>query len=378
MALFIEKNSKFGEASVTIIGITREIYGRPQYVLVSADVPEGGLKFPGLTFRAPLSGKETLEDSARAMFEEQTGLGIEKMLGLRAIVPTRSRHNNQWIFRNVFLGVVGDADKRNTPSKNRGVYIAEPGQGIAPKEDYVISLANSRERVPLQWVKSDNQIIARIATDILYNFNWEKLSTDWYRKIPCVGAPPQTQSTERPLCCGLAVASMMLIYRPNENEDLHVILLKRKGDEYPGYAGGKIETPDFEDSQNIDPISCCAKEGSEEFGFLIQPRALICCAVTPLDMPGNDSGKYYNSIINYSFVAEPTNPREVEKALRNPEKCLEGKMEAYAVESLDAHRDRIFRRHLRMPDMPFIGEQFFRTSPGDKISLTQIVSSGLK
>ena len=111
---------------------------------------------------------------------------------------------------------------------------------------------------------------------------------------------------------------------------------------------------------------------------MIQPRALNCCAVTPLDMPGNDNAKYYNSIINYSFVAEPTNPREVENALKHPEKYLEGKMESYLVESLDEHRDRILRGHLRMPDMPYIGDQFFKTSPGDKIPLTQIVSSGLK
>ena len=104
MNLHIEKIDRYAESNVTIIGLT-QIYGRPQYVLVDSPDSES-LKFPGLQFTAPKPGK-TLEDSARDRFEEQTGLPIEKMLGLRAVVPSRSWKRSQWMFKNVFLGVVG-------------------------------------------------------------------------------------------------------------------------------------------------------------------------------------------------------------------------------------------------------------------------------
>jgi len=378
MNLVIEKSRDYGESSVTVVGITRAMYGRPQYFLVNSDSGDNRrLKFPGLRFNAPLSEQQTLEDAARDRFEEQTGLTIDKMLGLRAIVPTRSRHNNQWMFRNVFLAIVNNVHMSSADGK-REVYVADVGQGAFPKEEYVPLLGNSKRKVPLHWVKTDNQVIARIATEMINHFNWEAQSTEWYQRIPCVGAPPQTRRIKRPLGCGLAVASMMLLYQPNEDESRKIILLKRKGDKYPGYAGGKIETPKSSKSYNIDPVSCCMKEGAEEFGFSIQPRALVCCAVTPLDVPRNDAGRFYNCIINYAFVAEPTNPLEVENALKNPKKHLEGKMESYVVESLDEHRDRILAKELRMPDMPLVGEQFFKTPPGVMVPLNHIIASGLK
>ena len=379
MTLSIEKNNAYAESNITVIGITKEAYGRPQYILVNSD---GGanreLKFPGLRFRAPVSQHHTLEDVAKDRFEEQTGLTIDKMLGLRTIVPTRSRHGAQWIFRNVFLATVNDFSNCKKPDGARKVYLAESGQGRVPSKEQVSLLGYSRKKESLKWVTSDNQAIARIATDTINTFNWGIKSTRWYRQIPCIGAPLQTNTSDRPLGCALAVASIFLLYQPNEHDAQQIILLKRKGDEHPGYAGGKIETLNSTSSLNIDPISCCAKEGAEEFGFPIIPKALICCSITPLDVPGQDSTIFYNSIINYAFVAEPVNALKVEKALNHPEKYLEDKMEAYIVENLDAHKDRILQKKLRMPDMPLIGEQFYRTSPGDKIPLTQIVFSGCR
>jgi len=379
MVLSTEKNPDYGESTITVVGITREMDSRPRYFLVNCDGgKEKKLKFPGLQFRAPKSEKETLEDCARERFREQTGLTIDKMLGLRAILPTRSRHDNQWIFRNIFFGVVNDVQHREKPDYDRKLYLAGPGLGVFPGQEYVIPFGEPGKRFPLQWVKSDNQIIARIATDVLSNFDWTSQSTDWYRQIPCVGAVPQTSTSERVLGCGLAVSSIMLLYQPNENEKQQIILLKRKGDKYPGYAGGKVETPKSKESRNIDPVSCCAKEGAEEFGFPIVPKAMVCCAITPLEVPGNDSSRFYNSIVTYAFVAEPLNPHMVEDALKNPGSYLEKKMESYVVESLDEHRDRVRRDELRMPDMHLVGTQFFKSSPGNFIPLTQIVSSGCK
>ena len=128
---------------------------------------------------------------------------------------------------------------------------------------------------------------------------------------------------------------------------------------------------------NLDPISCCMVEGCEELGFSVQPRALIGVAVTPLNVPEGEEDRHYNSIVDYSFVAEPSNPLEVEKALANPRDHLEGKMEAYVVERLDALRDRVMKRELRMPDNVSIGEYFFSSGPGDRIALSHFRSSGV-
>lgn len=372
MKLSIKKNELYGESTVTIVGLTRA-YGQPNYILVEAD--NGQLKFPGLRFRAPNSETETLEDSAKARFEEQTGFTLDKMLGLRTIIPTRSRHGNQWVFRNLFYGVVNNTETRRDSDIPRKVYVAKPGQGINPEGESVKELGNSSNIRSLDWVINDNQVIARTATSVLNHFDWNKQDSNWDKRIPCLGAEPLTDSPERPLGCALSVASTMVIYRPSVDEPWHIIMVKRKNDIFPGYAGGKIETP--ASKKNLDPISCCIQEGAEEFGFGIQPRALIAVSITPLDVPEGKTDIYYNSIVNYSFVAEPTNPLQVQEALSNPRKFLEEKMECYVMESLDHHRDRIAKRELRMPDMVEIGREFYKTSPGNKIPLTQIRASGM-
>ncbi len=371
MGLEIKKNTKYAEANITIIGVTNT-YGHPQFVLVNSDEGENSqLKFPGLRFRAPLSEKQTLEDCARQRFEEQTGLGVEKMLGLRAIVPTRSRHDNQWLFRNVFLARINAEKSRK--NDGRKVYLVNPGEGIQIRSESVFRFGESGKSIPLEWVTEDNRVIAEIARDILYSFNWEKGDTDYLRRIPTVGVVPKAKDTNRELGCGLAVSSMILLYRPSVKDSIKIIMLKRRGDEYPGYVGGKIETPDT-NTDNLDPISCCAKEGSEEFGFPIIPRALLGVAHTSCDAP---SGRYYNGITTYSFIAEPQNPRRAREALSNPRRFLEGGMEGYVVEDFPSHRDRIFRGDLRMPDNVAFGNLFFKTSPGRLIPLTQIISSGI-
>jgi hypothetical protein len=378
MALTIKRDPTYAESNITVVGITNQAYGRPQFILVNSDEGKtSSLKFVSSRFRAPINEFDNLEGSAKSRFEEQTGLEVDRMLGLRTIIPTRSRHKDQWMFRNVFLAVVNDVTRRK--NDGREVYIANPGQGCFIEEDSVHVLGDSKKRATLEWVKDDNMILAGITRDILHNFNWDNYSTNWYRQIPCVGVPAQTESGYRPLGCGLAVSSMILLYQPTPYGPMKVILLKRKGDKYPGYAGGKIETLISHESDNIDPISCCAQEGSQEFGFEVQPRALVSVAATALEVPEGtkkEEFQYYNSIVDYFFVAEPTNPHKVQEALKNPSRFLEGKMECYVVEDLDEHRDRVLRKELRMPDMISNGEQFYRTSPGNKIPLTQIRASG--
>ena len=371
MEISIKKDPAYAESTVTIIGLTKT-YGRPQYILVEADNQK--LKFPGLRFRAPYHEPETLEDVARVRFEEQTGLTVDKMLGLRTIVPTRSRHSNQWQFRNVFYVVVNNTEMRKEQDIARKVYVADPGQGFKSGKDEVAELGNFRNKRTLEWVIADNQSIARSATNVLNHFNWDDLTCNWDRRIPCLGAQGLTESEERPLGYALGVASMMVIYKPSVDDPWNVIMVQRKGDEFPGYAGGKIETP--ESRKNTDPISCCIQEGVEEFGFGIQPRALIAVSVTPLGVPKSKTDLYYNSIINYAFIAEPTNPLEVKEALANPSNHLEGKMDGYVIETLEEHRDRINAKQLRTPDMIQIGNQFYQTSPGNKINLSQIRASG--
>lgn len=376
MGLKILKSSEYAESSITFVGLSREIYGRPQYVLVDSDIGKSpGLKFPGLRFRAPLKGKN-LENSAREIFEEQTGLKVVQNLGLRSVVPARSRHDGKWIFRNIFVGVVDGtpADKRD----GRKVYLADAGSGVNSGESFAYPLGNSRNKVPLEWVTKENHVIADLATNMIHNFDWKNYNTNWMDRISCLEVEPQTTSESRELGCGLAVSSMMLVYRPKPSEEEHVIMLKLKNDKYgksfPGYGGGKIEIPKDFNSKNLDPISCCIREGAEEFGFDIYPLSLIGVACTPIDMP---SEQYHNSIVTYAFLARPVNPLQVEDALKNPRTYLEDKMENYVVESLREHRDRISRKELRMPDMLKVGEEFFKTTPRDKIVLSQIVDSGI-
>lgn len=380
--LTIEKNQRYAESNIAVIGITKEIYGRPQFFLVNSDGGENPkLKFPGSRFRAPISEKETLEDVAKNRFEEQTGLRIEKMLGLRAILSTRGRNDKQWGFRNIFLGVVKSPKRFQEPDGNRKTYVAEPGQGIERRKEKVSLFGDSRKKISLDWVSQDNRTIARITKQILNNFDWQNFSTNYYKKIPIVPVEPQVPTTYHfdhisPLSCGLAIAGMMVLYQPSSYSDQKIILVKRKVDKFPGFAGGKIETID-ESSLNLDPISCCMKEGAEEFGFEITPRALICVATTPLYIPqGKKPSKYYNTLINYAFIAEPRNPLNTKKALET-KKFLEEKMESYVVLSLDEFRDRVEANQLRMPDMHPIGRQFYKTPPSEKIPLTQIISSGV-
>lgn len=375
MVIKIKKSKDYAESNITFIGFSHEIYGRPQYILINSDEGHNEkLKFPGLRFRAP-SRNQTLEDVAIERFEEQTGLKVVKNLGLRAIMPTRSRHDNQWMFRNVFVGIVDGtkAEKTNDGSK---VYVADSGQGVNDNGTAYL-LGDARKKVPIEWVVGDNKVVARIATNMINNFDWQALDTKWFRRIPVIRVPPQTSTDYRSLGCGLAIASIMLIYRQSENDPEKIILLRRKGDKYPGYAGGKIETPKSKESANLDPISCCVKEGADEYGFSIQSLSLICCSCTPIEVPKKKEKEYHNSIINYSFVARPTNLLQVREALTNPRGYLEGKMEEYVVETLDEHRDRILSGELRMPDMPLIGSFFYKGLPGDRIPLNQIVDSGI-
>jgi hypothetical protein len=376
MTFSVKRDDTYAESNVTIIGVTKH-YGRPQFVLVNSDEGKNSkLKFPGLRFRLQHSENATLEDMAKARFEEQTGLSI-KMLGLRNIIPTRSRHNDRWIFRNVFLGALEDYHPKI--EHGREVYLADLGQGTKPREERVKRFGDTKTTAPLDWVVGDNMIVARVANSLLSNFNWDSLSTNYYSQIPCLtpsmpGSELDSLNTE--LGCALAVSSMFLFYQEKPSEPQKVILIQRRGDKYPGYGGGKIETLNSSDSENIDPISCCAQEGSEEFGFEVQPRALVGVAVTPVNYPKGQETSHYNSIINYSFMAYPTNPLKVAEALRDPRSFLEGKMERYVVETLDEHRDRVSNGELRMPDMIPIGKQLYRTPPGQKINLTHIRASG--
>ena len=378
----IERKDMYGEAVITYVGFLM-IEGKPKYVLVNSDEGRNSkVKFPGLRFRAT-SPEKTLDDVARERFEEQTGLRVSKDLGLRAVMPTRSRHEEAWLFRNIFFGVVDDLNFGG--NDGRKVYTAD-ADGVG--EIYPIKGGRKRK---LNWVVDDNIVIARVANHVINHFDWGRNETNWYNRIPTLTAEPLTNNSDRKLGCALAISSMMLLYRPSPQSPQQIILLKRKGDKYPGYAGGKIETPEgyfkqklqsescaqyfIERRHNLDPISCCVAEGREEFGFDIQPRALVCVANTALDCP--DNKRNYNGLFNYAFVAEPTNPLCVREALKNPQKHLERKMESYVVESLGEHMERVARGELRMPDMSVIGRKFFEASPGQHIPLTQFISSGL-
>jgi len=374
MGLLIPKNPKYAEATITFIGLSNSIYGKPQYVLVNPSDNSTTLKFPGLKYRRPREG-ETLEDVAVERFEQQTGLKVSKRLGLRGIIPGRSRHTNHWIFRNVFLGVVDGTSAGE--NDGRTVYMADAGSGVI-KKGIAYELGNSQNRAIVNWSTPEDRSVAELATNCLYNFNWNRLGTTWNRKIPCIGVPSLTsRDLDDKEGCGLAVSSMMLIYKPTPEDELHVMMVKRKGDKFPGYAGGKIENPEDSSSQNLDPISCCAKEGADEFGFGIMPLGLIGVTCTPIDVFSENPESNYNSLVNYSFVARPVNPLEVKKCLENPREHLEDKMESYVSESLTEHRDRIFKKQIRMPDMVEIGKYFFEGKPGDRIPLTQIIDSGV-
>ncbi|MBI2042840.1 hypothetical protein HYT25_00435 [Candidatus Pacearchaeota archaeon] len=372
MVLQIEKSENYAESNIAYIGLTRR-YGKSQYILVDSDEGKNPkLKFPGSRFRAPLSGK-TLEDVAMERFEEQTGLEISQSLGLRTILPARSRHTGQWVFRNVFVGIIddeGDLMKRND---GRKVYVVDAGNGQKNGQGFAYKIGDVEKRIPIRYVTEENQLIARTAKNILDNFDWKERETEWLRKIPVLESPPQTDSDSRELGCALAVSSIFLTYRPSPDKETHIILLKRKGDMYPGYGGGKIETLKNLNSKNLSPISCCVEEGKEEYGFDIQPLGLLGIACTPIDMP---SQNHFNGIINYTFIAEPRNPLELEEALKKPKKYLESNMECYVIEGMSKFRDRIREKRLRMPDMSRIGKEFFKGTPGSRIPLTQIFGTG--
>lgn len=369
----IEKNSQYGESNIAVIGITK-IYGRPQLILINSDLGKTpDLKFVGSRFRSPTSKYQTLEDMAEDRFIEQTGLDVEKMLGLRAIIPSRSRHG-VWNFRNVFLALTnGNKIKQ---SDGRNVYVADLEQLSSFDEFYAHEIGKSGTREKYKWASKENQAISEIAKNIIYNFDWERFETTSYKNIPCFGVEPQTTDSNRRLGCGLSVASSVILYKPDPDNPLKVILLKRKQDKYPGYVGGKIETPEF-NNMNLDPISCCLKECEEELGFPITARGLIGVAHTATDMPKDK--EYYSGISTYSFIAEPLNQQQATHCLKNPKDFLEEKMECYVIENIYEHKDRILEKQMRMPDNIPIGEAFFKIiySPGKAIPLTQIVSSGM-
>ncbi len=374
MVLEIPKSSEYAQSNIAFVGILNDPR-RPQYVLIDSDEGrDGRIKFPGSRFRAPLKG-QTLEDSAAERFEEQTGLRVINNLGLRFVVPARSRHDDQWLVRNVYVGMVAGTFAGKNDGRN--VYFADAGQGVKYGKVFASPLGDSKKKVPLEWITSENHVIADHATKILHNFDWENHETSYMDRIPSIGVDSQTSSDVRGLGCGLAVSSIMLVYRPKPYEEEHVLMVELKEDKYgkplPGYAGGKIERLKNAETRNLDPISCCFEEGRQEIGIPVTPMGLIGVACTPIDMP---RGNYHNSIVTFAFLAKPRNPLEVPKALDNPGKYLEDKMEKYVAESFSAHEERVLRGALRMPDMPEIGREFFRTSPSGKNLLSQIVDAG--
>lgn len=370
----MDKDHKFGQGSVSVVGITRNFYGRPQYFLVEADEGRNShLKIPGLRFR--VRNGRSLEEIAADRFREQTGFNIDKMLGLRAVVPARSRHGVSWNFQNVFFGIVDSPVQEK--NDGRMVYLSDPGQGVLGNEEYVGRFGNFSEKRKLIWANQNDRVVARTARKFLSHFNWERQDTDHYRRINCmnVTVPPEKELYNNgDLGCGLAVSSMILLYQETPYSEEKVIMVQRKGDIYPGYAGGKIETPISTESSNIDPVSCCIEEGRQEYGFEVTVKGLIGVSITPLDF--HDSERQYSGLLNYSFFVVPTNPLKVAEALKNPEAYIEPKMEGYVVETLDEHRDRILRGELRSPDMILAGNRFYGMGDGEFIPLSQFVSSG--
>lgn len=371
MGLQIPKNPKYAEASINFVGLTKGIHGTAQYVLVNTPDQSDKLKFPGLRFSAPTNGK-TLEDVAVEKFEEQTGMRISKSLGLRAIMPARSRHNQNWIFRNVFVGVVDD--NYFGDNDGRDVYLVDSGDGVRNGHGVAYELRNAKNKREIDWLTSEDQIIARKTKNMVNNFDWRNLDTGYLNRIPCIGVPAQNTHEHTEQGCALAVSSILLYYQESPDEEEKVVMLKRKGDDYPGYAGGKIETLNHKGSKNTDPVGCCIEEGEQEFGFPIQPTGLMGVACTAFDHP---SESHLNSIINYSFVARPLNIIHVKEAFQNPREYLEEKMENYVVETVREHSDRIRRGELRMPDMLEIGKIFLEGNPADRLPFTNFVDSGI-
>lgn len=383
------KSMRYGQSSVTVVGLTHH-YGNPQYLLVNSD---GGdkVKFPGLRFRGGKAG-QSLEDVAYERFYEQTGLNI-RGLGLRTIMPTRSRHTevgedgsegNPWIFRYVFFGVLGNLSHRDVKYLDRRLFVANVGRGATTAGIEAREVGHSKTKLDLEYLSPDNAEVAKVGTGLAQHLNGDRTDTSWYRKIPCVGvSQPLTDIDHRPLGCGLSVASMILTYRERVGSKLKVILLEKKQDEahltLPGYPGGKIETPDALSGEcNIDPISCCMAEGAQELGFTVRATSIICCAHTPLHIPEGSSGEdYFVSLDNVAFTAEPMDPRIVADALRNPSRYLEKKMKGYVVLGMEEFRDIVDRGELRTPDMPAIGEEYFRTGPGEKPNLAHIRTTGM-
>lgn len=375
MGLIIEKELHIAESSITYVAITN-YYGRTQFILVDSDMGKNPkMKFPGLKFKAPINGK-TLEDAAIERFEEQTGLTIRESLGLRFISPTRSADSLQRNFRNIFYGIVDNVSVNDFRTDGRNVYVVDVGNGHSPiGQAYLLGDSNRKRNI--EWLTQDNEFIRRNSEEFLSRFDHRSLDSDWFKKIPCPAVPALKADYETPLGCAMAVSSMILVWHKPPYGERHIVLLKLKDDEHPGYAGGKIERLISKDSKNIDPVSCCIEEGIEEYGFEVVPRALVCVSSTGLDVPKKDGDNYFNSIINYTFIVEPKNSDDLAHALSNPGEYLKGKHEAYFVESEEAHRDRIRRKEIRMPNMVNAGECYFGGSPGMRIPLTQIVSSGI-
>ena len=141
---------------------------------------------------------------------------------------------------------------------------------------------------------------------------------------------------------------MIVPWRERPGAKERIILVQKKGDSFPGFPGGKIETLLDNQSNNVDPISCCIAEGAEELGFDIIPLQLIGVGVTPLHMRSEND---YNSLVNYCFLGAPKNPLKVQDALKNPRKYLEDKMEKYVLLSKEELREIALDDELRTPDM---------------------------
>ena len=375
MGLVIEKKANVAESNVTYVGITN-FYGRPQFVLVDSEEGKNlKMKFPGLRFRAPINGK-SLEDSAIERFEQQTGLKIRESLGLRFISPTRAVGSLQGNFRNVFYGLVDNASINDFKTDGRNVYVMDVGNRRLQRNQ-IYFLGDSGKKRDIEWITQDNEFILRNSEGFMNKFDFNKLDSDWFRKIPCPAVPALKSDYEVPLGCGMAVSSMILIRHKHPYGEINIVQVHLKDDEFPGYAGGKVERLVSKDSRNLDPVSCCIEEGIQEFGFPIRPSALVCVSSTGLDVPKGDSERYYNSIVNYTFLAEAINSDELEDALKNPKNYLKGKHESYVVETEMEHRDRIRRKEMRMPNMVCAGEIYFEGTPGTRVPLTQIVSSGI-
>ncbi len=335
-----------------------------QYRLILMEsATEGKMRFPGGRYWTPTGGI-TLEDAAIRRFEETTGLEVAVNHGLRVMGPSRNVRNARWMFRNIVFLEVDDLETKKKTPEGRSLYLANPGIGNGST---TVRPFDKKKDISLDLLRKDDKAVAKVAYHQITR--WAE-GSEWYKRIPVLKVPGIDGETREDLGYGLPVASIVLLYQPDD--DQRVILLKRIKDKHPGFAGGKIEIPDT--GRNIDPITCCAQEGAEEFGFGIIAKSLIGVAITPLKVPkGEPIDGYFHSLITYAFLAEPEKAADVRLALDSPKNFLgEKKFEGYEVMSYDQIREAAANDLLRMPDNAAIVDEFFRTGPGEKINLNQI------